>query len=62
MFFKAIKLVYEMGRKKAYSEIIAQLESSRSRLTQNRDGALVNEQIILIVQDLKTKQADEETL
>lgn len=62
MFFKAIKLVYEMGRKKAYAEVIAQLETSRNKLTRNRDGVTTDNEIKSIIADLRQRQADEEVL
>lgn len=62
MFFKAIKLVYAMGRTKAYAEVIAQLETSRNKLTRNRDGVTTDNEIKSIIADLRQRQADEELL
>lgn len=58
--YKLAKFIYQMGRKKAYAEIIAQLESSRSKVTQNRDGAIVGNEIKDIIVDLRKRQSEEE--
>lgn len=56
---KLVKYVYEMGRKKAYAEIVAQLETSRNKITRDRDGVRLDNEIKDIIGDLRDRYEQE---
>ena len=57
--FKIIKYVYEMGRKKAYAEVVAQLETSRNKITRDREGVRLDNEIKAIIGDLRDRYEQE---
>lgn len=57
--FKLVKYVYELGRKKAYAEIVAQLEVSRTKITRNREGVMVDNEIKEVIADLRQRYDEE---
>ena len=54
------KFIYDMGRRKGYSEVIGKLEHLQVTVTRTREGENVRKELIAIIDELKTVQAVDE--
>lgn len=52
--------IYNMGRRKGYSEMIAKLEHLQTTITRSREGTIVRQQVIAMIDELKQAQKDDE--
>jgi len=54
------KFIYDMGRRKGYSEIIYKLEHLQTTITRSREGTIVRSQVIAMIDELKVAQKVDE--
>ena len=52
--------IYNMGRRKGYSEAIVELEHLQTTITRSREGTIVRRQVIETIDKLKRAQKDDE--
>lgn len=52
--------IYNMGRRKAYSETIVKLEHLQTTITRSREGTIVRKEVLAIIDELKDAQKDPE--
>lgn len=52
--------IYNMGRQKAYSEIIARLERTVTTIAPTREGTIARKDVRAIIDELKVAQKDPE--
>lgn len=57
---KLAKFIYAMGRKQAYSEVIAKLEGLSVNLPRTREGFILKEPIDTTIKEIKLALGDEE--